>query len=366
MIYRVIGLMSGSSLDGLDIAYVEFHENAGKWSFEILEADCYPYPAGWASRLKNFTNLSALEYQLLHVDYGHYLGKQVNKFIEQHHLLYKVALVASHGHTSFHMPSRMMTAQLGDGAALAAETQLPVVSDLRSLDLAFGGQGAPIVPIGEKLLWEGYEYFLNLGGIANISRHGNPYIAFDICPANRVLNLLASEKNLEFDEDGLLAEQGSVNEQLLEQLNELDYYKKKFPKSLANEFGTETVFPIVRQDGISVEDALSTYTEHIAIQVKKAVILTKDASFGPGSLARILITGGGALNRYLVNRLTHHLSPEGITIVLPEQKLINYKEAMIMALVGVLRWRQEYNVISSVTGASRDSIGGALWTGQEA
>ena len=169
MVYRAIGLMSGSSLDGLDIAFVEFHENAGKWTYEILKADCYPYSEEWITRLKNAISLNALDYQLLHVDYGHYLGQQVNKFIEENELQYKVALIASHGHTTFHIPAKKMTAQLGDGAAIAAETQLPVVTDLRALDVAFGGQGAPIVPIGEKLLLGNYDYFLNLGGIANIS-----------------------------------------------------------------------------------------------------------------------------------------------------------------------------------------------------
>jgi anhydro-N-acetylmuramic acid kinase len=173
MIYRAIGLMSGSSLDGLDIVFTEIHENGGKWSYEILHADCYAYPTEWVERLKNAITLNALDYQLLHVEYGHYIGQQVNRFIEEHQLQYKVALVASHGHTTFHVPAKKMTAQLGDGAAIAAATRLPVVSDLRAMDIAFGGQGAPIVPIGEKLLLGDYAYFLNIGGIANISMNAN-------------------------------------------------------------------------------------------------------------------------------------------------------------------------------------------------
>ena len=193
MVYRVIGLMSGSSLDGLDIAFVEFQENAGKWGYEIKAAECYSYTEEWVNKLKNAISLNGMDYQLLHTDFGHYIGKQINKFIEEKKLHYQVALIASHGHTTFHVPAKKMTAQLGDGAAIAAVTQLPVVADLRALDVALGGQGAPIVPIGEKLLLGGYDYFLNLGGIANISHNADPstgsgYIAFDVCPANRVLN----------------------------------------------------------------------------------------------------------------------------------------------------------------------------------
>ena len=197
--------MSGSSLDGLDIAFVEFLENGGKWSYEILAADCYEYPANWAERLKNATTLNARDYQLLHTDYGHYVGEQVNKFIEANGLQYKVGLVASHGHTTFHEPANKMTGQIGDGAAIAAETQLPVVSDLRALDVAFDGQGAPIVPIGEKLLLGGYDYFLNIGGIANISLNEKEYVAYDICAANRVLNMLAADAGKEYDAGGEMA-----------------------------------------------------------------------------------------------------------------------------------------------------------------
>ena len=196
MIYRVIGIMSGSSLDGLDIAFVELEENGGKWSYEIREAECQPYPEDWIKRLKQAIHLNARDYQLLHCDYGHYIGKEVMRFIDTHQLHYKVSLIASHGHTTFHMPERKMTAQIGDGAAIASETQLPVVTDLRAIDVAFGGQGAPIVPVVEKLLLGDYRYFLNLGGIANISMNAEKYIAFDICPANRVLNMLVPEQKL--------------------------------------------------------------------------------------------------------------------------------------------------------------------------
>ena len=367
MVYRAIGLMSGSSLDGLDIAFVEFQEKGGKWTYEIIQADCYPYSAEWEERLRNATNLSARDYQLLHAEYGHYTGQQVNRFIDAYQLHYKVAVIASHGHTTFHLPAQKMTAQLGDGAALAAETQLPVVSDLRALDVAFGGQGAPIVPIGEKLLWTEYAYFLNIGGICNISVNASPYIAFDVCPANRVLNLLANKAGKEYDAGGEMAASGSVNVVLLEKLNDLAYYKLAYPKSLANDFGTDVVYPMIQDSGCSIQDALRTYVEHIAIQIKKAIttaqLLPPDQA---STRSLLLVTGGGALNSFLIERLIGHLKDLNIEVAVPDEKLINYKEALIMAFIGVLRWRQEYNVLSSVTGAARDSIGGALWTGQEA
>jgi anhydro-N-acetylmuramic acid kinase len=357
MIYRVIGLMSGSSLDGLDIAYTEFVETAGKWTYEILHTDCIEYSIEWQEKLKNATFFSALNYQLLHTGYGHYIGKQVNTFIEKYELEHKVNLIASHGHTVFHLPQQQMTAQLGDGAAIAAETKLNVVSDLRNLDVALGGQGAPIVPIGEKLLFTGYDYFLNIGGIANISINENEkYIAYDVCAANRVLNILASEKGLQYDEGGKIAANGKLDESLLTKLNLLDYYSMPYPKSLPNSFGTDIVYPLVKAAGISVEDGLRTYTEHIALQIKNAIAPNETGK-------KLLVTGGGALNSFLIERLKALLLPLNVELVLPDEKTIQFKEAVIMALIGILRWREEENVLPSVTGASRGSVGGALWLG---
>lgn len=360
MIYRAIGLMSGSSLDGLDIVFTEILENGGKWSYEILHADCMPYSKEWTEKLKNATSLSALDYQLLHTEYGHYLGNKVNEFIATHHLQFKVAVVASHGHTTFHLPAKKMTAQLGDGAAIAAITQLPVVSDLRAMDIAFGGQGAPIVPIGEQLFFPDYQYFLNIGGIANISIKGDQYKAFDVCAANRVLNMLANEAGKDFDEGGELARQGQLNQALLNELNGLTYYTLPVPRSLANSFGTDTVYPIISKYALSPEDALHTYTAHIVRQVKNALMTHKTET---GAEQQLLVTGGGAFNSYLVERLQQSLG--NIKVVVPDEQLVQYKEALIMALIGVLRWREEYNVLSSVTGAMRNSVGGAMWMGQE-
>src|ERR1022692_2441518 len=215
MVYKAIGLMSRSSLDGLDIAFAHFQENAGKWSFEIIKADCYGYDLGWKKKLQSAIHLNALDYQLLHTAYGHYLGEQVNRFINENNLRYQVQLIASHGDTIFHEPAKRMTAQLGDGASIAAVTGINVVSDLRAMDIALGGQGAPIVPVGEKLLFTEYDFFLNIGGITNISyKQNDNFIAFDVCPANSILNMLSNEAGKDFDEGGAMASKGDVNEQI--------------------------------------------------------------------------------------------------------------------------------------------------------
>jgi len=363
MLYRAIGLMSGSSLDGLDMVFAEFHEIAGNWSFEIKATDCYEYSPEWKEKLQNAISLNALDYQLLHAEYGHYLGKAVNRFIDENNLHYQVALIASHGHTTFHVPSKKMTAQLGDGAAIAAETKLPVVTDLRALDVAFGGQGAPIVPVGEKLMLKEYSMFLNLGGIANISFNlPDQYIAFDVCPANRVLNLIAGLVGKEYDAGGQMAALGNVHEGLLQKLNEFDYYKQPYPKSLANDFGTDEIFPLIKSFALPHNDGLRTYVEHIVQQIKNSI---ENFKFQISNF-KLLVTGGGAFNRFLIQRLSEDLSSIKIEVVIPEDAIVKYKEALVMALMGVLRWRQEYNVLSSVTGSERDSIGGALWIGQEA
>lgn len=386
MVYKVIGLMSGSSLDGLDIAYVHLQEQVGSsqqgprnWGFQLLHTVTYPYSDEWRRRLASAPGLSALDYHLLHVEYGHYLGEQVLRFIEAFRLDYQVQLIASHGHTSFHWPARKLTAQIGDGAAIAATTGINVVSDLRSMDIALGGQGAPIVPIGEMLLLPGYELFLNLGGIANISRHGGAvapaaggFVAFDVCPANRVLNALAEMEGKTFDDGGEIAASGRLDPVLLRELNALSYYGQPYPKSLANEFGTETILPILRQSldfsngRLSIADAMRTYVEHIAEQVERAVAGLgvggrKDDAAGIGA-ARMLVTGGGAHNRFLIERLRERVDVE---VMVPHPELVDFKEALVMALIGVLRWREERNVLASVTGAVRDSVGGAVWIGQE-
>ena len=366
MVYRAIGIMSGSSLDGLDIAFVSFEENRGVWSYDIVAAKTYEYDDEWQRKLQQAGNLSAFDYWQLHSSYGKFIGEQINQFIEAHHLHHQVQLIASHGHTVFHAPGNGFTAQLGCGATIAALTGINVVSDLRAMDIALGGQGAPIVPMGEKLLFNNYNLLLNLGGIANITcKTTNDYIAFDICPANRILNGLAAIEEKSYDENGRLAATGTVHDGLLSVLNGLDYYALPFPKSLDNSWGTQTVFPIIESyEGIGTADALRTYVTHIVMQIEAAV-QQLDAQYQITN-KQIFITGGGAFNVFLINIFQQALQPLGYSIVVPPAEVVNYKEALIMALLGLLRWREENTVLQSVTGASRNSIGGAVWMGQEA
>ena len=348
-------------MDGLDIVFAEFTEQGGKWSYDVKAADCFPFETGWADRLQRAAGLPAYDYLLLHSAFGKYLGQQVNRFIDQHSLHHQVQLVSSHGHTVFHAPRNGMTSQLGDGATIAAETGINVVSDLRALDVALGGQGAPIVPMGEKLLLAEYPLLLNIGGIANISyRNNDQYIAFDVCPANRVLNMIAALAGKRFDEEGSMASQGKVLDDVLHKLNSLEYYQLPYPKSLANQFGTDEIFPSIPVDNIP--NALRTYVEHIAEQLKVAIAHLDCQQTN----CRLLITGGGAHNTFLVNRIRESLEPLNIEVVVPTKELVDYKEALVMALLGILRWREQNTVMATVTGAKRDSIGGAVWMGQEA
>lgn len=359
MVYHAIGLMSGSSLDGLDIVLTRFDVENDNWKYSILASDCIGYDEKMTEALRNATSLNAKEYLLLHTAFGHFCGKMVNEFLEKYPCQ-KVDVIASHGHTTFHLPDQKTTGQLGDGAAIAGTTGIPTVSDLRAMDVALGGEGAPIIPIGEQLLFPGYHYFLNIGGIANISIHsGEDVIAFDVCPANRVLNLLSESLGSPYDKDGIFASRGKVNAEVLNQLNAFDYYKKPYPKSLPNSFGTEVIYPVLNQSGISIEDQLATFSEHISRQIRNTL-----SGISKNSSNKILVTGGGAFNTHLVESIQKDL-PGGFEVEVPGKETVNYKEALVMALMGVLRIRKEENVLASVTGASRDSVGGALWEGKK-
>lgn len=357
MIYKVIGLMSGSSLDGLDIAFVKLEDVRGQWSYEILEAECVPYDDKWTHQLRTAAQLNVPDFLQLHTAYGRYTGDAVNAFIEKYQLQHQVQFITSHGHTVFHNPSARTTWQLGDGASIAAITQLPVVSDLRAVDVALGGQGAPIVPIGDKLLFADYDYLLNIGGIANLTTSGSNYVAFDVCAANQILNQLATRNGAIMDESGAMAASGVLLGEVLDQLNALPYYSVYGPKSLSNEQAVDMIFPILNRSSHNTNDLLHTVVVHIAQQVAKSV-KHQDAS---GEPKKMLITGGGAFNDTLVKAIAQHLAPLNVTVTVPEERVVKYKEALVMALIGVLRWRDDENVMSSVTGASRDSIAGALW-----
>lgn len=360
MIYKVIGLMSGSSLDGLDIAFVQLEEVRGQWTYQILLADCIPYSDEWAHNLKHAQQLSVPEFLRLHTAYGRLMGEAVNKFITDKQIELQVQFIASHGHTVLHEPANHTTTQIGDGATIAAITGLPVISDLRALDVALGGQGAPIVPIGDKLLFGQYDYHLNIGGIANITvpHDGNP-LAFDVCPANQVLNTLAQKAGKAYDENGSLAASGRLQTDVLLHLNKNEYYTRQAPKSLSNEAAVNMAFPALLESEHDTKDLLHTMVLHVAEQVTNAV---KQYPCGKEQ-AQMLVTGGGAFNGFLIEKLQQALSQQQVNVIVPDADTVTYKEAVVMALIGVLRWREETNVLSSVTGANRDSISGALWMG---
>jgi len=353
--------MSGSSLDGLDIAYVQLDEVRGKWEYQILAAECVPYTEEWRSRLTNATSATVPEFLDLDSDYGKYLGNSVNAFMDKHSLEHKVHFIASHGHTVYHSPSTATTGQIGNGAAIAAITGLPVINDLRATDVALGGQGAPIVPIGDRLLFGNYKYVLNIGGIANltIQENSESAVAFDVCPANQVLNELARRSGREMDENGAIASGGQLLEDLLTKLADHVYYTVNAPKSLSNEMAMAIGAKLIQNSSNRDADLLNTACHHIADQVV-AAITQNGANEKSGQM---LVTGGGAFNTYLLEVLRAKLSQSGIEVVVPEADVVKYKEALVMALIGTLRWREEVNVLSSVTGASRDSVSGALWLG---
>ncbi|HWB63356.1 MAG TPA: anhydro-N-acetylmuramic acid kinase [Chitinophagales bacterium] len=358
--YRAIGLMSGSSLDGLDICYCRFSEHNGAWGFSILHADVVPYPEEWVQKLKHLPEATAKTFCETDAALGHYFGKQVNAFIKTHQLQGQVELITSHGHTVFHFPQKKFTTQVADGAAIAALTGLPVVANFRTTDVAYGGQGTPIVPIGDLHLFSNYRLCLNLGGIANIScKTTTGIIAFDICPANQVLNVLASQMGKEYDENGNLAATGNINTGLLNALNSLAFYSLPYPKSLDNSFSREALLPLIQGVDIPLPDKLRTYTEHIALQIKAQTDMVsgkEKISFSAAN--KMLATGGGAFNSFLVGRIA---ALSGIETEVPASDVVKFKEALVIAFMGVLRLHNKTNVLKSVTGAAKDSAGGALY-----
>jgi anhydro-N-acetylmuramic acid kinase len=346
---QALGLMSGTSLDGLDLCLADFTLRNGKWSYKILHADTVSYPEELKKALGSAQSMTAEAFARLHSDYGLYLGTQVRWFTEK----YKVSpqLVASHGHTIFHQPAVRFTSQIGSGAGIAAEGKIPVVCDFRTTDVALYGQGAPLVPVGDRYLFSAYDYCLNLGGFSNISsEHADgTRKAYDITAVNYVLNHYTRGIGEEYDKDGLRARSGKVHQTVLYALNALPFYKKEGPKSLGREWVEEEVIPLVDSFGLTLEDALATYCEHVAVQTAHHV--------APG--ARVLVTGGGACNSYLMERMAA-VAPQ-VTYHIPDSLTINFKEALIFAFLGVLYVSGIPSCLSSFTGSLHDNIGGALY-----
>lgn len=354
--------MSGSSLDGIDVAYCEFSVDAqGQWTFEIPLAECVPLPSVWHTRLLHLPEQSAVVFHKTHTYFGHFLGEIAADFIRQHHL--EPQVIGSHGHTIFHAPAQQLTAQIGCGAALAAAATIATVCDFRTLDVALGGQGAPIVPIADRLLFAPYRYCLNLGGIANISaKTATAIVAFDISACNGVLDRLAQTQNMPFDAGGALARSGALQTFWLDKLNSLRFLQQPYPKSLGNDWVRRIAQKLQEAEDTSTPDKLRTFCEHIAIQIKNSVlqIQERENTTNFATTDRLLLTGGGAFNTFLSERIAAQCA--GLCEVeIPDEKTIKFKEALTMALMAVLRLRGDNNVLASVTGARRDSCSGALY-----
>ncbi len=351
--YKAIGLMSGTSLDGLDIAYCHFQYINDSWSFSILETQEIPYDTEFKKRLKNAITLDTPNLLAFHNEYGIWLGKKVKEFITTNKL--DIDFISSHGHTVFHQPKIGLTYQIGSGQHLANASGKKVICDFRTNDVALGGQGAPLVPIGDSLLFHQYDFCLNLGGISNISfDHNGKRIAYDISPVNMLLNFICKKIKLEYDKGGQLAKTGKLNSTLLHALNSLTYYKQSFPKSLGYEWFLEKVIPIITTTSDTVENLLYTSVQHITEQIASAIKITGKMN------ASLLVSGGGAKNDFLISMLKEKLTNQ-VTIVIPEKSIIEYKEALIFAFLGVLRERKEINCLSSVTGAVKDSSSGVIY-----
>lgn len=359
--YKVIGLMTGSSLDGVDVAFVHLTPEGDRWHYKFETAECIPFPQKWRLRLQSLVLQNAVTYLKTDTYFGHYIGDVVRKFVEDHGLDGQVDFVASHGQTIFHQPENQMTSQIGDGASIAAECGLPVVCNFRTVDVALGGQGTPIAPIGDKLLFPNFRYCLNIGGIANISAklEDGRMIGFDICAANSVLNALAGEIDLDYDKDGSVAKEGRVHEELLNEMTNQWYYEKQYPKSLGGGWITKVFLPIFKKFRIPTEDKLRTAVEHIAQQIAKDLNIIIDREGLPRNQTdQMLVAGGGAFNKLLIERIARNVP---VQVVVPDSTTVKFKESLIIALMGALRVRKEINVLSSVTGAKEDSIGGEIF-----
>lgn len=347
--YNVIGVMSGTSLDGVDLAHLQFHKNSEKWTFKILESETVSYSTEWVRILKSAVDFSPVELKKTNLEYTKHLASVIIGFIEKHKIE-NLDAVCSHGHTILHQPQNGITLQIGNLPEISDLIHQIVVCDFRVQDVLLGGQGAPLVPIGDRILFPEYDYCMNLGGFSNVSFEKNgKRIAFDISPVNTVLNFYANQLGLEYDDKGSISRSGKINQHLLDELNNLHYYQTNYPKSLGFEFVKEIVLPLMETFGMNTEDLLRTFTEHAAIQIALAL---------PNKKGSLFITGGGAYNNFFIERIKSQL-PE-IKIIIPSPQILEFKEALIFGILGILKLREENNVLSSVTGAKTDHSSGVI------
>ncbi|OIQ28057.1 MAG: anhydro-N-acetylmuramic acid kinase [Bacteroidetes bacterium MedPE-SWsnd-G2] len=348
--FKVIGVMSGTSLDGIDLAYISFDEKA-TIEFEILKAETVSYSDTWKTKLENLVDLNSEELQDLDADYSELLANEIQNFIDTN-AIEEIDFIASHGHTALHRPDLGYTLQIGNQKSISSKLNLPLICDFRVQDVKLGGQGAPLVPIGDLLLFSDFEYCINLGGFANVSFQDNGQrVAYDICPVNIVFNYFSSELGQAFDNSGNLAKSGQLQPSLLDILNSNDYFESSYPKSLGLEWVKSEVFPILINSGYSQIDILRTYCEHIAMQIVNQFnnVNKKD---------KVLFTGGGVYNTFLMSRIQDLTEA---TVVIPSNELVEYKEALIFGLLGGLKYLGRNNCLSSVTGASKNHSSGVIY-----
>ncbi|WP_282071698.1 anhydro-N-acetylmuramic acid kinase [Polaribacter atrinae] len=343
----IIGLMSGTSLDGIDLVYVRFDKESYQ-DFSILHSKTVSYSEEWKTTLQDAIHSSSDDLRGLDINYGKLLGEEICAFIDEFQIE-NIDFIASHGHTVLHQPENGITLQVGDGQTIANATRQKVICDFRTQDVNLGGQGAPLVPIGDELLFSDYDYCLNLGGFSNISFHeGGKRIAYDICPVNIVLNKYAKELGFEYDDKGMIAAKGTYLMQLESDLRALEYYEQQPPKSLGLEWVQKEIFPRLESSKRKPEDLLRTFTDHVAWAIAK--VLPKNA--------KVLVTGGGAFNEYLINKVQQE---KEVALIVPGHQLINFKEALIFAFLGLLKSEGKINCLSSVTGASKDHSSGEVF-----
>jgi len=344
----IAGVMSGSSLDGLDIAIVHFSPNSDwqlLWSYDI------PYTPEWVSRLKNYHLLSSTEYVSLKFDFSRYIGELVGDALGDYSG--NVDYVSFHGHTLLHLPEKGITEQIGNGGVLAAILNIPTITDFRTQDVTKGGVGTPLAPLVELNLFKGHDYYLNLGGIANITKliDAAKLMAYDVCPCNQVLNYFSNQMGKDYDEGGEIARSGTINKNLIDYLNSIPYFDQNPPKSLDNNWIMNEVIPNFPAG--KIEDTLHTFCNWVAECIANEVEESKASS--------LMVSGGGAHNTYFMECLTSRLSSKNCELHLPSKEIIDFKEAILMSLMAYKYINGESNVLCSVTGASSDSIGGALY-----
>lgn len=347
--YKVIGVMSGTSLDGIDLVYVKFQFD-DTWHFKIIYSETIPYESQWVENLKGLVSESLEGLKEMDNIYTNYLSLRINAFINKFEIK-DIDAVCSHGHTALHQPEKGLTYQIGNMPHLALLIEQKVVCDFRVQDVEYGGQGAPLVPIGDKLLFSEYDFCLNLGGFANLSTEvdGNR-IAYDVCPVNIVLNKYVKQLGFDYDDKGKIASTGTINNALLSKLNNLEFYSASYPKSLGLEWVDKNIFPIIDSFKLEIHDILRTFVEHIAIQIASEINKKNKVS--------VYVTGGGVYNEFLIDRLKSYTKNK---IVIPSKVIVEFKEALIFGFLGVLKLRNEFNCLQSVTGAIKNHSSGKIY-----